>query len=71
MLFLWHNGGGVVRRTLSVGCFADVVVSLFGGCERGHALCWGAATVQVCPATGWPVVAESRMCEVVVNKMDF
>ena len=51
MLFLWYNGGDVVRRTRFVGCFAKFVVLLFGGCERGHALCWGATAVQVCPAT--------------------
>ena len=66
MLFLWHHGGGVVRGALFVGCFAEFVVLLFGGCERGHALCWGVTAVHVCPATGWPVVAESRTCEVVV-----
>jgi len=66
LLCLWLHGGDIIRRTRFGGCFADFFVLLFGVCERGHALCWGATAVHVGPETGWPVFAESRTCEVVV-----
>ena len=66
MLLLWHSGGGVVRMTMFVGCTADFVVLLLSGCEKGHALSWVVATVLVCPALRWLVLAEFGMCEIVV-----
>ena len=63
---LWHSGGGVVCRMRFVGCTADFVIALLSGCEKVHALSWVVATVLVCPAFRWPVLAEFGLCEMVV-----